>query len=313
MPPASQSPMKGILLKVLSVCLFVCMQTFIKLAGTDVMPGQVTFYRSAFALVPIMGYLACRGQLRAAFYTNNPFGHFKRGFLGILAMGLGFYGLLHLPMPEAIAMGYASPLLAVVFAAVILKERVRAYRWTAVAVGLVGVIIISWPKLSLFRDGGFQSEQAVGAIAVLVAAALAALAMIQVRQLVETEKTPTIVLYFSLIAALLSLLAVPFGWPPLPMEVAGFLILSGFCGGVAQILLTESYRHADVSAIAPFEYTSILLGIVISYFMFAEVPTSSMLVGTAIVVSAGIYIIFREHQLGLDRRRARKASPSHAT
>lgn len=312
MPPASESPMKGILLKVISVCLFVCMQTFIKLAGTDVMPGQVTFYRSAFALVPIIGYLAFRGQLRTAFHTKNPFGHFKRGFLGILAMGLGFYGLLHLPMPEAIAMGYASPLLAVVFAAVILKERVRAYRWTAVAVGLVGVIIISWPKLSLFRDGGFQSEQAMGAIAVLVAAAMAALAMIQVRQLVETEKTPTIVLYFSLIAALLSLLAVPFGWPSLPWEVAGFLVLSGFCGGVAQIFLTESYRHADVSAVAPFEYSSILLGIVISYFMFAEVPTSSMLVGTAIVISAGIYIILREHQLGLDRRRARKASPTHA-
>lgn len=311
MPPMPASPIRGILLKVASVCLFVCMQTFIKMAGTEVVPGQVTFYRSAFALVPIIAYLAVRHQLRGAFQTTNPFGHFKRGILGILAMGLGFYGLLHLPMPEAIAMGYASPLLAVVFAAVILKERVRAYRWTAVIVGLVGVLIISWPNLSLFRTGGFASEQAVGAIAVLLSAAFAALAMIQVRQLVATEKTPTIVLYFSVTAAVLSLVTVPFGWPTLPLDVTGLLALAGFCGGVAQILLTESYRHADVSTIAPFEYTSILLGIVIAYGLFNDMPTASMLVGTVIVVSAGIFIIYREHQLGLERRAARKANPTH--
>jgi len=311
MPPMPASPIRGILLKVASVCLFVCMQTFIKMAGTEVMPGQVTFYRSAFALVPIIAYLAVRRQLHGAFYTANPVGHFKRGFLGILAMGLGFYGLLHLPMPDAIAMGYASPLLAVIFAAVILKETVRAYRWTAVVVGLVGVLIISWPNLSLFRTGGFASEQAVGAIAVLLSAALAALAMIQVRQLVATEKTPTIVLYFSITASVLSLVTLPFGWPALPLEVTGLLAAAGFCGGVAQILLTESYRHADVSTIAPFEYTSILLGIGIAYVLFNDIPTASMLVGTAIVVGAGIFIIYREHRLGLERRAARKANPTH--
>jgi len=311
MPSLPVGPMRGIFLKVCSVACFVAMQTFIKLAGTDVMPGQVTFYRSAFALVPILSYLAFRHQLRGALYTANPVGHFKRGFLGIISMGLGFYGLMHLPMPEAIALGYASPLLAVFFAALILKETVRVYRWTAVVIGLVGVMIISWPKLSLFRSSGFESEQAVGAVAVLVSAALGALAMIQVRQLVATEKTPTIVLYFSVIAALLSLVTVPFGWPQLPLHTTGMLALAGFCGGVAQIMLTESYRHADVSAIAPFEYTSILLGIVISYVLFSDVPTPSMLVGTAIVVAAGIFIIYREHQLGLERRMARKASPTH--
>lgn len=311
MPVLPTGPLRGILLKVFSVVLFVGMQTCIKLAGTQVVPGQVTFYRSAFALVPILLYLGLRHQLRGAFYTNNLFGHFKRGFLGILAMGFGFYGLLHLPMPEAIAIGYASPLLAVVFAAVILKETVRVYRWTAVVVGLVGVLIISWPKLSLFREGGFESVQALGAMAVLLSAAMGALAMVQVRQLVATEKTPTIVLYFSALASLFSLLTLPFGWPPLGLQTAALLALSGIFGGVAQIMLTESYRHADVSAIAPFEYTSILLGIVISYGLFNDVPTVPMLVGTCIVVGAGIFIIYREHQLGLERRLARKASPAH--
>lgn len=312
MPPHTASPMKGILLKVCSVFLFVCMQTFIKLAGTGVMPGQVTFYRSAFALVPIMFYLAFRHQLRSAFHTDNLAGHFKRGFLGIISMGLGFFGLLKLPMPDAIAIGYALPLLAVLFAAVILKESVPAYRWFAIFFGLLGVLIISWPKLSLFREGGFQSGEAVGAMAVLASAALGALAMIQVRQLIDTEKTATIVLYFSVTASLFSLLTVPFGWPALPLKVTTMLALAGFCGGVAQILLTESYRHADVSTIAPFDYTSILLGICISYVLFSDVPSSSMMVGTVIVIAAGIFIIFRERRVITARRLAERTAPAPA-
>jgi drug/metabolite transporter (DMT)-like permease len=302
-----RNPMRGILMKVSSVVVFLGMQTFIKLAGTGIAPGQVTFYRSFFALFPIMAYLAYRGQLKAAFYTANPIGHVKRGTIGIISMGFGFYGLMHLPLPEAIALGYATPLIAVIFAAVFLKERVRLYRWSAVFFGIVGVAIVSWPKLTLFRAGGMETEQAVGAICVLLSAVLAGMAMIQVRKLVEEERTATIVLYFSMIASLCSLLTLPFGWYSLDLETTLFLVGAGFCGGVAQILLTESYRHADVSTIAPFEYTSILLGGVIGYVVFGDVPGGHMMVGTAIVIAAGVYIIHREHRLGLERRNARRA------
>ena len=304
----ASNPMRGITLKFMSILVFLAMQTCIKSAGAEIPAGQITFYRSIFAIVPIVAYLASRGDLIDAFKTNNPFGHLKRGFLGICGMVGGFYGLQHLPLPDAISIGYASPLMAVVFAAVFLKETVRVYRWTAVFVGLIGVMIISWPKLTLFQEGGFQSEQAMGATAVLLAAVVAGLAMIQVRQLVREEKTSTIVLYFSLTAAAFSLISIPFGWAPLSFWQASLLILSGFFGGVAQILLTESYRHADVSTVAPLEYSSILLGIVVSYFLFGDVPTWQMLIGTAITVSAGIFIIYREHQLGLERKAARKAS-----
>lgn len=294
--------MRGIAFKVASVVVFLAMQTFIKLAGSDIQPGQVTFCRSFFALFPIMIYLGYRGQLRAAFYTANPVGHLKRGTLGIISMGLGFYGLLHLPLPEAIALGYALPLIAVIFAALFLGETVRIYRWSAVLVGMVGVGIVSWPKLTLLSDGGIQAEQAVGAIAVLLASVLGGMAMIQVRRLVEEEKTSTIVLYFSMIASVFSLATLPFGWDVIDLKPQLFLIAAGFCGGVAQILLTESYRHADVSTVAPFEYTSIVMGSIVAYFIFGDIPTASMLLGTAIVVAAGIFIIYREHQLELARR-----------
>lgn len=309
MPPAdTTNPLRGIVLKIVSLTVFVGMQTCIKAAGAGIPAGQITFYRSAFAIVPIVIYLAYRQELRSAFHTSNPLGHVKRGVIGITSMGFGFYGLVHLPLPDAIAIGYAMPLFAVVFASLFLGEPVRFYRWTAVLIGMVGVLIISWPKLTLFREGGFESDVAVGAGAVLISAVLGAAAMMQVRQLVREEKTATIVLYFSLIAALLSVLSWPFGWATLSLEAMLFLILSGFFGGLGQILLTQCYRYADVSTIAPFEYTSILLGSGIAYFMFAEVPTAATLIGTLIVALAGLFIIYREHKLGLERRAARKAS-----
>lgn len=290
-------PMRGIVLKIISVGIFLAMQTLIKLAGSGVNPGQITFYRSFFALVPIMGYLLWRGELRQAFVTESPFGHFKRGFIGVLSMGCGFYGLTQLPLPEWIAIGYAMPLFSVLFAFLLLGEPVRIYRFTAVALGFVGVLITSWSKLTLFSTAGFGSGEAVGALVVLLSAAGAALAMIQIRILVRSEKTTTIVLYFSITSALLSLLTLPFGWAFLDLRQTLLLVFAGFAGGVAQIFLTESYRHADVSTIAPFEYSSILLGIAVSWLIFADVPDVMMLFGTAITVSAGIYIIHRERKL----------------
>ncbi len=300
--------LRGIMCKIVSVAIFVLMQTFIKAAGSGVPAGQITFYRSAFALIPIIAYLAWRRELRTAVHTDRPFGHFKRSLFGIISMAFGFYGLVHLPLPEAIAIGYASPLMAVVFAAVVLGEKVRLYRWSAVVAGMVGVLIVSWPQLTLFRQGGFASTQALGAAAVLMAAVLSGFAMVQVRQLVRTERTPTIVFYFSLLGALLSLVSLPFGWTVLTGEQAMLLIAAGICGGIAQIFLTESYRHADVSAVAPFEYTSFILGIAIAFVIFDDVPTAPMIIGTAFTVSAGIFIVYRERRLGLERKAARKAS-----
>lgn len=309
MPADALNPLRGILLKVTSVVVFVMMQTCIKSAGADIPAGQITFYRSAFAVVPIVIYLAVQGELSGAFHTKSPLGHLKRGVIGIMSMGFGFYGLVLLPMADAIAIGYSLPLIAVILAAIFLGETVRIYRWTAVFVGMIGVVIISWPKLTMFNDGGMASGQAVGAMAVILSSLLAGFALIQTRQLVRTEKTPTIVLYFSLSGAVLSLLSLPFGWVDLSAPELLFLIGAGICGGIGQILVTESYRYADVSTVAPFDYSSILLGMAIAYVLFGDVPTFTMLIGTAITVSAGIFIIYREHRLGLERKAARRASP----
>jgi drug/metabolite transporter (DMT)-like permease len=303
------NPTRGILCKLASVAVFVMMQTCIKAAGSGIPAGQITFFRSAFGMVPILFYLAVLGELKGAFHTNSKFSHVRRGIIGILGMAFGFYGLTKLPMPDAIAIGYSAPLIAVIFAALFLKERVGIYRWSAVIVGMIGVLIITWPKLTMFDAGGMGSQQAIGAIAVILGAIMSGLAMLQTRQLVRTEKSATIVLYLSLSGSFFALLTFPFGWVALGWQESLLLIGAGIFGGLGQILITEAYRNADASTIAPLDYTSIWFGIAIAYVLFGDVPTFTMLFGTAITALAGIFIIFREHWLGLERKAARKVSP----
>ncbi len=300
-------PFLAIGLKVGSVVAFMGMATAIKYAG-QLPAGQIVFFRSFFAILPICAYLLAVGQLAGAWKTKHPVGHVMRGLVGVSAMALGFYGLTRLPLPDSTAIGYARPLVTVIFGAVLLGEVVRRYRWGAVMVGLLGVLVISWPKLQLFRGGGdFGGDEALGVAATFASACIAGLAMVLVRRLLVTEKTATIVLYFSVTASVFALATIPFGWQALDMTQTVSLVLSGFCGGLGQILLTQSYRHADVSTIAPFEYTSVVLSIAIGYFVFAEVPGWATIIGSAIVTASGIFIIYREHRLGLERARGRRA------
>ncbi|ALN73941.1 DMT family transporter [Aureimonas sp. AU20] len=306
----SPQPMLGIGLKVLSVIIFVGMQTALKTLGEAIPAGQLVFFRSFFALVPVAIYLLYLGELRTALRTDDISGHFLRGIIGVTSMGLGFFALSRLPYPEWIAISYATPLITVVFAALFLKETVRAYRWGAVLIGLCGILVVAAPNFSVTAEA-VKPDRAYGILASLGGSAFAAIAMIQVRRLVRKERTPTIVVYFSLTSSIVALSTIVFGWVwPNPAQFAA-LVLAGLCGGVAQLLLTSCYRYADTSTIAPFEYTSMLFAIVIGVQFFGETIQASTLIGAAIVIASGVFIIYREHKLGLERRKARRvAAPS---
>lgn len=306
-----QVALVGIGLKVTSVLFLVSMSAMIKLVGDGVPVGQIIFFRAFFAMVPVFAYLAYRHQLKEAFYTKRPLGHLGRSIVGCCGMGLGFYGLTKLPLPDVIALRHATPLFAVVFAAILLHEKVRFYRWAAVAVGLSGVLIISWPRITLL-DGATSQDELYGVVAIVLSTMFAAMATIFVRALVKTEKSPTVVLYFSSMASFFAALTAFFGWAPLDLYNATILIGAGVLGGIGQILMTECYRHASVSTIAPFDYTSIVFGIVLGFILFGDIPGGQMLLGTAIVAAAGIFIIYREHQLGLQRKEQRRITASQS-
>lgn len=304
-PP--QIPQVGIMLKLASVAVFMAMATLIKIVSHQVPPGEVVFFRSAFAAPVILIWLAGAGTLRTGLVTKHYLGHVWRGLAGTAAMGFGFAGLGLLPLPEVTAIGYAAPLLTVVFAAMFLGEEVRAFRILAVAMGMTGVLIILSPRLQAISANGVGASEALGAMVVLVGAVFAALAQVFVRRLVSEESTTAIVFYFSINAAILSLVTLPFGWHwPVPSTLA-LLILAGLLGGVGQVLLTSAYRHADASVVAPFEYGSMVLSLAIGYIGFGETPNRVVLGGAALVVLAGIVIIWRERQLGLERARQRQS------
>lgn len=306
-PIATQSrPLLGIGLKVLSVGVFLAMATLLK-AAKGIPAGEMVFFRSLFAVIPIGAFLVWRREFIAGLKTSRPGSHFLRGAIGVFGQWTGFYALTQLPLAEATALNYTLPLFTVIAGALVLGETVRLYRWSAVTIGFVGVSIIVWPRLTLLSGGVAPdgTSPGLGALAALGSCVIATLAFIQIRRLVATERSSTIVLYYSVICSLLALLTIPFGWAmPTPAQAA-MLVLAGICGGIGQVTLTESFRHADMSVVAPFEYTSLVFSIIVGFVVFGDVPSAPMIVGSVILVGSGIFVIYREHMLGLERQKAK--------
>ena len=302
---------KAVLFTMLAALLFAAMSALVRYSGQEAPVGQVVFFRAAFAVIPVALIYAIRGELYAAVHTRRLRGHIGRGIFSIGGMFFNFASLARLPLVDATAISFASPFITVVFAALFLKERVRLYRWSAVVIGFIGVIVMLWPHFDASHFAGVASAAAaLGSLFALLAAIFNAGAVIQTRRLTASETTSSIVFYFSLICALAGLATLPFGWhwPTVPELVA--LISTGLLGGLAHIFVTESYRNAPQSVLAPFGYTSMLWALVLGYVFFGEIPVSLVFLGAAIVAGAGLFVIFRERQLGLRRAREIEGPPS---
>ncbi len=311
-------PGRAIALKLGAVFLFMVMAALIKAASGQVPPGQAVFFRSLFA-IPVIGlWLWQTGHLHDGLIPQNLLGHVWRGLFGTSAMALTFAGLALLPLPEVTAIGYATPMFTVVLAAIMLGERFRLFRLSAVLLGLVGVLIVIAPRLSL--DDSYSDAATLGALCVLGAAILRALVQIHVRRLVQTESTSAIVFYFSLTATVLSLITLPLGsvfpalaWTNPGLPVLGLVIAAGLIGGVAQIMVTSSYRFGSASMLAPFDYASMIFAVALGWVIFGEAPTPAILLGAALVIAGGVLILWRERQLRLDRGKTKGKMPPHGT
>ena len=307
---ASPDPYRAIAYKTLSVLLFVVMASLVKGASDEVPVGEAMFFRSIFALPLIFLWLWARGFFPNALKTDDPAGHAWRGVVGSLSMAASFVGLAVLPLYEVKAIQYAMPLFVVILAAIMLGETVRKVRLTAVALGMAGVLIIIWPRLTAFTEGGVDARLAAGALVVLGGSFCAAMAQTFIRRLVETEESAAIVFWFTVTTTVVSILTLPAGWivPVSHLEwvwpslrPAIMLVFAGLCGGAGQILLTESVRYAHASVVAPFEYTSMIFAVAIGWIVFGDRPTVAMLVGSVLVVAAGVLIILRERYLKIRR------------
>jgi drug/metabolite transporter (DMT)-like permease len=302
-------PFKAIGFKLLSALLFAAMSALVRQLGNVAPVGQMVFFRSAFAILPVVVIYAIRGELSSAVRTGRPLGQLGRGMLSVCGMFTNFSALTRLPLADATAISFASPLITVALAALILKERVRIYRWSAVLIGFAGVIVMLIPHFDVGAYAGAGGTvAAVGSVFAITSAICNAGTVIQTRRLTQSETTSSIVFYFSLVCAIAGALTLPFAWhSPTGREFAALIAL-GILGGVAHIFLTESYRYAAASVVAPFDYTSMLWALMLGYWMFGELPDTTVYLGASIVAGAGLFVIWRERQLGL--KRAREAETS---
>lgn len=292
----SARPLMGIMLNLGGLLVLVCMAGLVKAVTAHVPTGQAIFARAFFSLPLILAWIALQGPLMDGLRMALPRMHLLRGLIGTATLGMNFVALSLLPLPEVTTIGFAAPVLTLAFAALVLGERVRLFRWTAVGLGLLGVLVVVWPRLSV---GGDVDQMArLGAVMALGAAICAALVKIILRRMVETESTPSVVFWFAVTASILSLATLPLGWTLPSGPILVLLVLTGVLGGVGQLMLTASYRFADASALAPFWYVQLFFASAIGYVFFGDVPTGAMLIGACLVIASGLLIVWRETALG---------------
>ncbi|MBX9699554.1 MAG: DMT family transporter [Acetobacteraceae bacterium] len=290
---------RGAALMVTSHALFTGLSAIIKLLGDAIPVAQLMFFRSALALPVVAVILMRGGGLRRGLRTKRLGGHAARACTGTMAQACSFYALTVLPLAVQTALGYTTPLFVTVLAIVFLKERVGVHRWSAVAAGFCGVLVIA------AGQGVFgAAAPVIGVIAAVAQGLFSAATTMLVRQLSATESSATITMYQSLLMTLFTLVALPFVWVTPTAWQLLLLVLVGLIGGVAQWMLTEAWASAQVSAVAPYSYSALVWAMGLGFVIWGEVPGLSMLAGSALIVFAGLYILHRE----IVRRRQREAA-----
>lgn len=242
--------------------------------------GQVAFFRCLFAFLPI-GVLVLHSGGLAALATRRPIMHALRGVVMVTAIFLFFYALKFLLLAEATAIFFAGPLFMVVLSAPLLGETVHRNIWLAVVIGFVGVLIMMRPGAEILR---------VEACWALGAALFYALAMIATRSLTRTETILSIVVYGNLAAVLVAAMSLPFGWTTPTLEEMGAFVLMGLCGGLSTFFFVKACHYTRVSVLAPFDYTALVWATAIGFLFWHELPDLWIWLGTAIVVTMGLYV-----------------------
>lgn len=295
------NPRKGIVLKVLAALCATLMLACVKSLDGAVPTGEVVFFRSFVALLPMLIWLGMQGNVLARVHTRNIKGHLGRGLSGTGGMYFNYMALAFIPLADATALSYAAPLFTVVLAAILLREVVKPYRWAAIVVGLAGVVIMLSPHLNLGErvdtEQGIASASMIGVACALIAALCSALSTVQIRHLNGKEQPGAIVFWFSVLTTLVGLSTLTFGWVMPTPEQWLLLIGVGTFGGTSQILMTLSLRHAHASLLAPFEYTTLVWSALIGYLLLSQVPGPWTLAGAAVVAGAGLFTLWHERRL----------------
>ncbi len=269
---------------ILNQVMFSLMNVMVKLGGEDYSIAQMIFFRNAVAFFPVLYVMSRHGGLKLL-QTSNHIGHFWRGTVGVVSMCCFFGSFVLLPLADATAIHFASPLILTILSIPLLGEQVGKYRWGAVIVGLGGVLFMLEPA----GNGNF-----LGVCVALSAAFLGALAMIFVRRLGRTEHALTIVFYFTLYGMVLGGIGMMFMWNPLQGDSFIYLIMMGLLGGVGQIFLTHAYSRAPAAYVASFSYLAMLFAVLFDVMIWHKWPDWHVWTGSLIIMASGLFVLYRE-------------------
>jgi len=308
MTPPRNAHARAALLMLGSTLGFGLMAIFIRLASKDIPTWEVAFFRNAFgflSLLPMLALPALRQPRPAAAFaasvrTDQLPRYVIRTAIGIASMFCGFWAIAHLPLAQAISLAYSSPIFVTIAAILMLGERVRARRWTAVALGFVGVLVIVRPWSHAFS---------LGSLVAVAAAVLSALVAIQIKQLSQTDKADTIVFWTYALWVPMSLLPSLFVWRwPAGIEWL-WLAATGLMGTVGQLLWTRALKLGDVSALTPISFMQLPVVTLAGWLLFGEAVDGATLLGAGIILGSTFYIAHREAKLA---REQRSKAPSEA-
>ena len=267
----------------MSICAFSIMDLIVK--WSEYYPlGQVLFFRGFFGLV-FYFFVIPKDRIHNFYYTKRAGLHFLRCFFGLIALIAIFIALRSLPLATVVSISFAAPIFTTIFSIFFLGEKVGFFRWLAVFIGFLGIIIITEP--------GFSSLNVYYIFPIIFCLGLSYVA-IAIRQLSTTEPVWLISLNFSAAITLVSFFTIPFGWIMPNLEDLILLSLVGLFGGVANLWLSQSYKFSEVSLVTPLKYLALVFGIFFGYFIWDEVPTLKTLIGAMFVIISSLIIFRRE-------------------
>ena len=273
----------------MSILLFSLMDASVKWLGSYYPTSQIMFFRCAVALVPVLVIIYLRGG-PGILRTHQKKWHLLRSVLGIGAMGFAFYAFSLMPLAEAISILHTAPLFMTALSVLLLREKVGARRWSAIILGFIGMLIVVRPGADMLASGSLY---------MLTAAFLIGCTTIIIRHLGKIDDPVCITFYFTVTGLVVSLVGIGLqGWQQPPLTDLILLCLVGLFGGMAQYLMTLSYRYLAVAILAPLKYLTIVFGGIIAYLVWDEVPDLQSVFGIAIIVASGLYTLHRELLLG---------------
>lgn len=261
---------------------------------------ELVFWRQFITLIAITGLLIAMGRL-GDIKTKRLKAHGGRAVAGIIGMFFVYGAVVLLPLAEATAINFTAPFFAVILAVLLFKERVGKYRWGAVALGFVGVLVLTQPGFGL---GNGAEINPLGAAVGLIAAFLVALISFQLQDLNKTESPWSIVFWFTLFSTPALALTLPFVYVPHSAETWVIIGAMGLCGALAQLLLTTSLRFGSAGVILLMDYTALLWATYYGWSVFGVTPSASLWVGAPLIVGAGLLIAWRERKLAIMRKDA---------